>query len=285
MDCANRTEEQPVAVCYCGNRKVFPLILHSVLSIAEFSSAPVTVYLITMDLRETDPRFLPLTERHREIVQYALNLRNPESRAVLKDATEEYCKTLKGGKNDRGFYTPYAQARLLVSELGLPDKLLYLDADTMLCKDIRELWNTDVEGYELAAVKDVEGHIFIKPSYFNSGVLLMNMKVIRETGLFERVRKRIRTRRMIMPDQSALNSLAKKKLYLPYKFNEQRAVKDDTVVKHFCRGFKWYGPFFKIYNYKQTDRERVHNLLKTNVFDAVYEKYDMLAERFGTEME
>ena len=38
---------------------------------------------------------------------------------------------------------------------------------------------------------------------------------------------------MIMPDQTALHKLGKRRLYLPRRFNEQRGLREDTVVKHF----------------------------------------------------
>ncbi len=268
-------------ICYCGNAKVFSLILYSLLSIAKYSNRQTVVYLITMDLRMINPLFAPITERQRQIGEEALRRGNSANRVVIKDATEEYKKYLMGGKNENGYYTPYAQARLLASELGLPDKLIYLDADVMCCDDIRKLWEIDVTGYELAAVKDRVGSVFIRPTYFNSGVLLMNMNEIRSSKLFGRVRNYVKNHRMIMPDQTALNLKCKRKKLLPRRFNEQRAIGDDTVIKHFCRGFKWYGPLFRIYNYKQSDRDSVHNQLNTTIFDDIYEQYDQILAKYG----
>ncbi|SEJ17150.1 Lipopolysaccharide biosynthesis protein, LPS:glycosyltransferase [Lachnospiraceae bacterium A10] len=73
------------------------------------------------------------------------------------------------------------------------DKLIYLDADLLFFRDIKDLWDIDISGYSLAAVKDVffdkvrqpkfvkEG-IVSKDRYFNSGVLLMNLDNIRKRG-------------------------------------------------------------------------------------------------------
>ena len=90
------------------------------------------------------------------------------------------------------------------------------------------------------------------------------------------------TRRMIMPDQSALHRLGKRRMYLPRRFNEQRDIRDDTVIKHFCRGIRWL-PFFHIYDIKQWEREKVHKSLKIAFFDDLYEEYDRLAERCDLE--
>lgn len=280
----NKNCEQPVQICYCGNKKVFPQILLSVLSVAKNTESAVVVRIFTMDLHEVDPRFVPITEGQRAILEEVLRSKNELSRVYLVDAGEEYCRNLTGGKNEKGFYTPYALLRLLFDKFDLPDKLIYLDTDTMCCGDIVKLWAYDIEGYEFGAVKDYEGSFWINRHYCNSGVLLMNMKECRRTDLLDRVRKRVMNRRMFMPDQSSLNKLAKNKLYLPRAFNEQRGIRKDTVIKHFCRGMKWYGPFFKLYNYKQTDRQNVHEKLHIYCFDDIYAQYDELQKKYDFEI-
>ena len=271
---------QPIQICYSGNEKVFPQILLSVLSIAKHTQSAVTVRVFTMDLSEKDARFKPITQSQRAILEEALRGGNDENRVYLIDAGEEYRRNLMDGKNEMSFYTPYTLLRLLFDKFDLPDKLIYLDADTMCCGDIAKLWQYDIEGYEFGAVKDYEGSFWINRHYCNAGVLLLNMKECRRTDLLGRVRNKVMKQRMFMPDQSSLNKLAKKKLYLPRAFNEQRNIRPDTVIKHFCRGMKWYGPFFKLYNYKQTDRSNVHEKLHIYCFDDIYEQYDKLQQKY-----
>ncbi len=269
-----------ITVCYCANKKIFPLILLSVMSIAKHTSQSVTVCVSTMDLSDIHPSFLAISENQRQILEHVLRKKNPDSRAILLDAEQEYRRRLLGGKNEKSFYTPYALTRLLFESFPLPDKLIYLDADVMCCDDLSMLWDIDIEDYEFAAVRDKEGCIFIHRNYCNSGVLLLNLKETRKSGLFERVCKKVCSSKMIMPDQTALNLYAKRKLILPRRFNEQRTIREDTVLKHFCRGFKWYGPFFKLYNYKQDDRNNVHDKLKIFCFDDLYAQYDLLAQQY-----
>ncbi len=275
---------QPVNICYCGNKKVFPQILLSVLSVAKFTPRPVCVRIFTMDLTDVDQRFEAITPNQRAILEDVLRSKNDDSRVILVDAGEEYRKNLVGGKNEKGFYTPYALLRLLFDKYDLPDKLIYLDTDTMCCDDIGKLWDIDITGYEFGAAKDKEGSFWINRNYCNSGVLLMNMTECRATNLLGRVRDKVMNRRMFMPDQSSLNKLAKRKLYLPRAFNEQRAIRPDTVIKHFCRGMVWYGPFFRLYNYKQTDRVNVHEKLHIYCFDDLYEEYDRLEKIYNFEI-
>ena len=83
--------------------------------------------------------------------------------------------------------------RIFLPEL-LPqlDRVLYLDADTLIVDSLAPLWATDLEGAYLAAVTNVfqSNHVH-RPAelglagphvYFNSGVLLMNLADMRRTG-------------------------------------------------------------------------------------------------------
>lgn len=275
--------EQRVNVCYCGNEKVFPLILLSVLSIAKYTSCAVTVYILTMDLSERDRRFVPITQTQLSVLKEALQSKNAQSEVVLLDMREAYLRLLDNGKNSKNHYTPYAQGRLLLDEFELPEKIIYMDSDVMCCSDLAQFLEVDIDAYEFAAVLDHMGKFWIKRDYCNSGVMYLNLKRVQETGLLSRARDMVNTKRLVFPDQSALNRLVEKKLILPRKFNEQRAICEDTVLKHFCQGIKWL-PFFKVYNYKQNDVKNVHKKLHINQFDDIYGQYDALARKYGFDL-
>lgn len=68
-------------------------------------------------------------------------------------------------------------------------KVLYLDIDTIVCKSLTPLWNEDLSNYAIAAAKDVECDDICrynrldydhKDSYFNAGVLLINLSYWRK---------------------------------------------------------------------------------------------------------
>lgn len=97
------------------------------------------------------------------------------------------------------------------------DKVLYLDVDTLAVDSLRPLWETNLEGNYLAAVTNVFqlNHVH-RPaslglprtqSYFNSGVLLLNLAEMRRDGCTERVRECAIERggELEWPDQDALN--------------------------------------------------------------------------------
>lgn len=109
------------------------------------------------------------------------------------------------------------------------DRILYLDCDTLVCGDLTELWETNLEGNFLGAVEDVwdvQKHLkrlgLRQPHYFNSGVLLFNCKYCRENKFFDLVKSyALSTERKIeFCDQDILNVVTdEKKVLLNPKYN------------------------------------------------------------------
>ena len=270
-----------IPICYCSNSKIFHGIVLSTLSILKNTKESITIYLLTMNLSELNEKFKPISAVQADALDRIVKEYNSDNKVFLLDVTKEFLTEFSKCKNLKTGYTPYAFTRLLSDLLDLPSKIIYLDVDTMCCSDISELYNVDIEGWELAMVNDYMGRFWVRRDYCNSGVILLNLDEIKKTGLFIKVRERVNKRKMIMPDQSAINFLASRKMILPCKFNEQRMIKQDTVIKHFCQGMKWYGPFFKVYNYKQWEREKIHKKLKIFNFDDIFEIFDELDRKYN----
>ena len=155
----------------------------------------------------------------------------------------------------------------------LPDKILYIDTDIICYKDIKELFDIDISQYELAVATDCIGRKAINKKYMNSGVILMNLKRIRKTESFEKAREMCNNKWMMMPDQSAIYRCCKEKLYLPDKYNEQKARKEDTVIRHFSMTIRWL-PIFHLVNIKPWNVEKVHE--KYHIFD-----YEDIIEQYN----
>lgn len=83
--------------------------------------------------------------------------------------------------------------KLLVPEILCDvDKALVLDCDTLVCRDISELYDIEL-GNSYAAVStrvpeieqyDLTAYHYLKDTNFNAGVMLYNIKRIRETNIF-----------------------------------------------------------------------------------------------------
>jgi lipopolysaccharide biosynthesis glycosyltransferase len=108
--------------------------------------------------------------------------------------------------------------RILLPELlASEERVLYLDVDTLVLDSLEPLWETDLTGNYLGAVSNVfqPNHIHrpknlgLPPSqaYFNSGVLLMNLELMRADDCIEQLRECARSRagELEWPDQDALN--------------------------------------------------------------------------------
>lgn len=205
-------------------------------------------------------------------------LRNQATIKVI-DLTEQFNADYPVANKDT-IFTPFCMLRLFLDLVeGIPDKVLYLDTDIVARKDIATLFNQKIENYDFAGVLDYYGKWFYHHQltrngfdYVNSGVLLLNMKRIRETALFKRCRELCATKKMFLPDQEALNRLAKKKKFLPRKFNEQHKLQTDTVLQHFTTQFRFW-PRIHTLTVKPWEVERVHNVLYLHEYDAVLAQY------------
>lgn len=257
----------------CGNDRVFDGMIITLLSISKYTKEPLNVFIMTMDLTDVDEAFKPITEEHRSILENKLKEKNPDNKVTLVDETKIYKEEMLKNINRRTHYTPYIFLRLLSDKIDiLPDKILYLDTDIVCYKDISELYNIDMSNYEIAAARDFIGRKWINRNYLNSGVVLMNLSNIRKTNSFEACRKMCMTRRMVLPDQTALNKCCKTKLILEDKFNEQYKRREDTVIRHFSMQLLYF-PIIRPRNIKPWQIEKVHEILKINDYDDIYEEF------------
>ena len=107
------------------------------------------------------------------------------------------------------------------------DKILYLDTDMIVRDDLTDLYNTDLQHYLMAAVKDC-GNVFSEHTslihtrdYFNSGLMLFNLDLCRQENTSEKLfeAKQQDTIQRFM-DQDAFNTVFDQKtLFLPMKYN------------------------------------------------------------------
>lgn len=110
------------------------------------------------------------------------------------------------------------------------DKVLYLDADTLVLEDLSSVYKTKLKDNYVAAVKD--GLMYQFPEhireiglewrkfYFNSGIMLMNLKQIREDNIKNRAIIYFNTHEEVFGDQDVLNVVFKDKVMpLSYRYN------------------------------------------------------------------
>lgn len=274
-----------INILLCGNEKVFDGALTELLSITNKTKEAINCYIFTMDLTRVKPEYTAITDEQIEFLQDVIKSKNTENKITKIDVTEIYETEFGKCVNETAYCTPYTLLRLLADKIeNIPDKLLYLDIDMMAASDISELYNTDITDYEYAAVKEKYGSIFIRPDYINAGMLLLNMKKIKETGMLRKSRELIKTKKMLFADQDAIFRSTTKKKLLPRKYNEQSKFnRKDTVICHFCKRLLWR-PYPHTENYKQWNVEEVHKVLKCYAFEEDLKEYLELKEKIGAKI-
>lgn len=258
----------------CGNEKVFDGALTELISITNRTKEPINCYIFTMDVTRIKPEYTCIKDEQVEFLDYVVKKKNIENKVTKVDVTEIYEKEFANSKNENAYCTPYTLIRLLADLVpDIPDKLLYLDIDMMAGGDISNLYNIDIDGFEYAAVKEKYGCWIIRPDYINAGMLLMNMKKIRETGLLKKARALIKKRKLPFADQDAIFWSTTKKKILPRIYNEQSKFnKKDTIICHFCKRLM-FKPYPHTENYKQWQIDEIHKYLKCYYFDKDLEEY------------
>lgn len=117
-------------------------------------------------------------------------------------------------------------------------RILYLDSDIIVIGDIQELYDYDLKGKALGAVRDLymDRDILYKTSlmpqeytYFNSGVLLVDLKRFREVFDFDEAMRYIERNghKFRFHDQEVLNALCYREVeVLPEKYNYVTMYRD-----------------------------------------------------------
>ena len=164
-----------------------------------------------------------------------------------------------------GYISQQTYYRYIIPELVSDmDKALYLDADLIVNQSLKDLWETNVDGYYAAGVRDTYiKDIGYAPKigfgsndlYINAGVLLLNLKKIREDDkvkeLFDNTQKFSDI--IEYQDQDIINMTFKNKIKeLPLIYNytfrdvisNSKEKLDDAVIVHFTGNKKPWDYYF-----------------------------------------
>lgn len=275
-----------INILLCGNKKVFDGALTELISITNKTTETIRCYIFTMDVSRIKPEYTCITDEQIEFLNKVVKSKKEDNEIIKLDITNLYEKEFGKCKNETAYCTPYTLLRLLADLVPeIPDKILYLDIDMMANDDISKLYNIDISECEYAAVKEKYGSIFIWPDYINAGMLLLNMKKIKETKLLEKARNLIKTKKMLFADQDAIYRATTKKMLLPRMYNEQSKFnRKDTIICHFCKRLIFL-PYPRTENYKQWHINEIHKVLKCYTFDKDLEEYVKLKEHYEKEEE
>jgi hypothetical protein len=94
-DAYNRAASM-INLCYCGNAKILPGLLLSLLSLRETSAEPLTVYLLTADLSFLNKDYEPIPQKNRAYLEKVLQEKNKDSQVILLDETQAFLPFISG---------------------------------------------------------------------------------------------------------------------------------------------------------------------------------------------
>lgn len=125
-------------------------------------------------------------------------------------------------------------------------KVIHLDADTIVCDSLVDMWKTDLTGKWFAAVPERFGRY--KPfgeKYYNAGVMLLNLKQIREDKITPVMVEYLNTVRQPWADQDAWNKYGIEQgkiveLVARYNENQMTGTTDAPAIVHYCGVVNWW---------------------------------------------
>lgn len=121
------------------------------------------------------------------------------------------------------------------------DKLLSLDVDTIVDRNIDELWDINMNGYYMAGVAEPTKSKKNDP-YINVGVTLFNLKKIREDCMDDSIIYSLNTTKYKFAEQDCMNKLFKGKILTygsMYNANDFTPYCKNPKVIHFANKREW----------------------------------------------
>lgn len=276
--------EDRIHVCYCVNRKMLrPLCVSVFSAAASVEGEKVTIWVFHEDLTSQDIRR----------VQSVLT---PFSDVILNTHRIE-----TGGLSDlhglHGETIPLAKALVPRHVGGQVDRIVYLDADTVVVGGLEDLYRHNLEGNVLGAVSyETLGESYTRDFFrskgldlqekaFNSGVLLIDVPAWNEEGLTREVVDFLKTnsQKYDGADQASLNVVFYKRfLPLRIRYNKRagpdiRLEKKHTTdgILHFVGipkpwdvGGRWFNKNHHLYD----KYRRRAGVTRRSLMDAVQDK-------------
>ena len=205
---------------YTGTKNLYPYMLTSAKSLIIHSNVQKIYFMIEDD---TFPLDLPDMVECRNV------------------SNQEYFLPDSPNMKTRFTYMSMMRA-VLAKEFPDLDRILSLDVDIIIEKDISDIWELPIDDFYMAMCKELKPYKQTD-EYFNAGVVLQNLKKLREDGMVEKFVKNLNETRYILPEQDSFNKLCKGKvLNMDSKYNVTPYTypTDDPHVIHYAGLTDWY---------------------------------------------
>ena len=127
------------------------------------------------------------------------------------------------------------------------DKVIHLDADTIVADKLADMWNTDLKDKWFGMVQEYRGHYKISgfSKYYNAGVMILNLKQLRKDGIQDDMVKYLNSTAQPWCEQDAFNFYGMKEnkiVDLDVRFNENvmTGFTDSPAIVHYCSIGDWW---------------------------------------------
>lgn len=254
------------------NHKFIEQTKKSLNSLLEKTKAKVNLFIYTFDPNLEIEMLNSVKEEHSNLINMTLNKPDPN---LIKNP------------NLSGNLSLDAYARLFAFEdLKHKDKMIYFDMDSIINRDILEIYNFELGDESIIGVKDSYAFLkiwklFLKKypyysdmnwkNYINSGMILANPKKLSEDNFYSKAIDLLATTKFKLHDQDLLNYLIPNKTLIHYRYNfslgynfiDRFGLKKPVMIhyqginKPWDKGFKrikfimfWGIKFYRIYNKK-----------------------------------
>ena len=201
-----QSKEDKKAVVFVADFLYVDQVVTTMKSIC-YHNRSVRFYIINKDFPKE--WFIQLNSRLRDFDSEIINCR------VTSDQISRF-------KTDISYV---ASLLYCISDFVEEDKALYLDYDVLVTKNLDDLFETDLQDYPLAAVRDYGGRVYYGREMFNAGVLLINNRLWKQENMSQRLIDLTNEwhDKVDQADQSILNMLFENR-WLEMEFDNNHVV-------------------------------------------------------------
>lgn len=244
-----KDEVRVIPVFYAVDDKYIPILGVSIKSLIENSSKE-NKYEIKILYTHVSEESIARIKKYEQ-----------ENISIEFVSVSEQLEEIQSKLYTRNYFSNTTYFRLYIPELYPQyDKAVYIDSDTILLTDIADLYNEDLGDNLLGAISD--GAVQTVPvfqeyvekvvgvidynNYFNAGILVMNLKELREYKLQEKFLYLLeKVKFEVAQDQDYLNRICKGRVkLLDFSWNRMPIMggkNTDIKLIHYNLGFKpWH---------------------------------------------
>lgn len=148
--------------------------------------------------------------------------------------------------NYKNMFTYIGLLKVCYESLLSCDKVIHLDADTIVNDTLKPMWEMDLTDKWYAMAEEKKGRY--KPfgdKYYNAGVMILNLKQLRKDNIQDSLINYLNTVRQPWCEQDAFNKFGienDKIVELDVRYNENMMTgfTDNPAIVHYCAVGDWW---------------------------------------------